>query len=222
MITLTPHECRVLGVMIEKAQTTPAQYPLTLNGLVTGCNQRNNRDPVLDLDETAVMDALDGLRQKKLVMLVDMAGSRVPKYRHLAREGLGVETAALVVLAELLMRGPQTLGELRGRASRMFELESMEVVTNVLRRLMDLPEPMVRELPPSPGTRAVRYAQLLCPELHPLDHVGHAEADHAVAPGDADLAQRVAKLEAETAALRQWISQMATALGVPDPTQRSA
>ena len=133
MDTLTPDECRVLGVLIEKAQTTPGQYPLSLNALVNGANQRSNRLPVTDLAESAVLVAVDGLRAKGLAREVMLSSSRVAKYRHVARDALQVSTSELVVLAELLLRGPQTVGELRGRASRMNPLESIEVVSNLLK-----------------------------------------------------------------------------------------
>src|SRR3954471_3407198 len=166
MIQLSPDESRVLGVLVEKATTTPEQYPLSLNAVVNGANQKNNRDPVLTMEEGAAFEALEGLRAKGLVVRVDMAGSRVNKYRHQAGEALHVRAAERAVLAELLLRGPQTLGELRGRASRMHPLESLDVVKNALRGLSVRDEPLVRDLPPSPGSRAERYAQLLCPEAH--------------------------------------------------------
>ena len=169
MVELTPDESRVFGVLVEKAATTPEQYPLSLNAVVNGCNQKNNRDPVLALDEGRVFDALEGLRAKGLVVRSDMAGSRVNKYRHQANDVLRVRPGELAVLAELLLRGPQTLGELRGRASRMHPLESLEDVKQMLRALSERSEPLVRDLPPSPGSRAERYAQLLCPDLPPLD-----------------------------------------------------
>jgi len=159
----------VLGVLVEKAQTTPAQYPLTLNSVITACSQKSNRDPVREYDEDAVMTALDGLRAKGLVRELSMEGSRVPKYRHIAREALGIDTPQLVILAELLLRGPQTTGELRTTASRMHPLESGEAVQAILQSLASRPEPLARELPPPPGSRAPRWAQLLCPDLHPLE-----------------------------------------------------
>jgi uncharacterized protein YceH (UPF0502 family) len=168
MIHLTPEEARVLGVMVEKAHTVPGQYPITINGLISGCNQKNNREPVTSYDEERVLDALSALRQKGLAVTVDMAGSRVLKYKHNARETLGVGTAELVVLAEMLLRGPQTLGELRGRASRMHPLESLEVVEGVLRNLTERAEPLVQRIDSEPGGRAERYMQLLCPTSHPL------------------------------------------------------
>src|SRR5579864_727012 len=111
MIELTPDESRVLGVLIEKALTTPDQYPLTLNAVLNGANQKNNRDPVVAIDDACAFEALEGLRVKRLVVRAEMAGSRVNKYRHQAGETLHVRTAELAILAELLLRGPQTLGE---------------------------------------------------------------------------------------------------------------
>src|SRR5881227_868785 len=108
MIQLTPAESRVLGVLIEKAASTPDQYPLTLNAVVNGSNQKNNRDPVLTLDDNRAFEALEGLRAKKLVVRADMAGSRVNKYKHLAGETLAARPAEVAILAEMLLRGPQT------------------------------------------------------------------------------------------------------------------
>ena len=154
MIQLTPDESRVLGVLIEKAFTTPDQYPLTLNAVVNGSNQKNNRDPVTTLDDTRAFDALEGLRGKGLVVRADMAGSRVNKFKHQTGDTLHVRPAEVALLAELLLRGPQTLGELRGRASRMQPFESIEAVKNMLGALMSREEPLVKELPPAPGSRA--------------------------------------------------------------------
>ena len=224
MITLTKDECRVLGVLVEKALTTPAQYPLTLNAVTVGCNQKNNRDPVTNFDEERVFDAIDKLRQRGLVRELMLSGSRVSKFRHMAREVMEVTTAELVVLTELMLRGPQTLGELRGRASRMHPIESLEEVQATVEGLMNRPEPMVRELPAAPGTRAKRYVQLLCPDLHPLDHVtgGGDDGDEpgGVARSEAtrsDLDLRVEQLEAEVRALRAAVQKLAAAMGEGDP-----
>lgn len=168
---LTPNECRVLGTIIEKAQTVASQYPITLNALITGCNQKNNRSPVTSLDETAVLDALDGLREKKLVSEVMLSGSRVSKYRHLARETIPVSTLELVVLAELMLRGPQSLAELRTNASRMHAIESTESARSVLDGLLtphNERSALVKEIPAPPGGRGTRFTQLLCPDLHSL------------------------------------------------------
>ncbi|MCI0362711.1 MAG: YceH family protein [Phycisphaerales bacterium] len=217
MLNLTPHECRVLGVLVEKAQTTPQQYPLTLNALVNGANQKNNREPVTNLSEEQVLQALDGLRGKGLAREVMLSGSRVEKFRHVAREVLEVSTSELVILTELLLRGPQTIGELRGRASRMHPLESTEIVKNVLDSLMARAEPMVRELPPAPGDRAARYAQLLSPDLHPIDAAAPAspgkDLSERAAGAGSNLEDRVERLESELAELRQVVQRIARTVG---------
>ncbi len=207
-VTLAADEARVLGTLIEKAQTTPNQYPLTLNSLVTGINQKNNRWPVVTIDEERALRALDTLRAKGLVREVALSGSRVEKFRHVAREALEVSTHELVILAELWLRGPQTVGELRGRASRMHPFESLEVAENVLQSLAKREPPFVRELPPAPGSRAGRWVQLLAPNLHPLDsHApssGGDDGDHAPSGGEIGaLAARVSALEAELAAIKK-------------------
>jgi uncharacterized protein YceH (UPF0502 family) len=227
VLQLTPIESRVLGVLIEKAQTTPQQYPLSLNALTSGCNQKNNREPVTNFSDEQVFDALESLRVKGLVREVMLTGSRVQKYRHIAREVIEIGTSELVILAELLLRGPQTIGELRGRASRMHPFESTEIVKNVLDSLMSRAEPLVKQLPPAPGDRAARYAQLLCPELHPLDAgppaasegggmsggrgpwaAGRSGEAAAGAARDQDLIERVEALEREVAQLRQAIDTL--------------
>jgi uncharacterized protein YceH (UPF0502 family) len=221
---LEPLECRVLGVMIEKAQTVQSQYPLTLNALLSGCNQRNNRQPVLSVEEDDVLHALDHLRGKGLAREVMMSGSRVPKFKHDARDGLSVGTSGLVILAELLLRGPQTVGELRTRASRMHPLESVDVVEAVLSDLAGRDEPMVRRIGPAPGGRADRWVQLLCPDLHPLNEGGAAgAAAPASAPAAAGAAAaphaapaddgRVDELERRIAALEAVVRRLATSLG---------
>ena len=217
MIQLKPDECRVLGVLIEKAQTTQAQYPLSLNALATGCSQKNNRNPVAEYSEERALDAIDGLRAKKLAAELMLSGSRVSKFKHSGREGLQVDTAQLVLLAELMLRGPQSLGELRQNASRMHPLESLEAVQSALRQLMDRPEPLARELPPSPGSRATRFVQLLCPALHPLNVATGPQAKDA--EPDPALAARVERLEAEVRALRAWAESMAIELGVKPPRE---
>src|SRR5437868_4374278 len=123
MIQLSPDESRVLGVLIEKATTTPEQYPLSLNAIVNGASQKNNRDPVLTMSEEQANEAVEGLRGKGLLVRIDQLGSRVHKYRHSVIETLHVRAGEAAILAELLLRGPQTLGELRGRASRMHAME---------------------------------------------------------------------------------------------------
>jgi uncharacterized protein len=223
MISLTPNEARVLGVLVEKAQTTPAQYPMSLNAMVAGANQKNNRYPVTNLSEEQVFEALEGLRTKRLANEVMLSGSRVQKYRHIARETLEVQTSELVILTELLLRGPQTIGELRGRASRMHPLESTEIVKNILDSLAQKSEPMVKELPPAPGDRAPRYMQLLSPNLHPeAPSVPPAYSQRTTidAPSGSanhdDLVERVTHLETELTELKHQVNRLAESLGAAD------
>lgn len=215
MIELSPDEARVIGVLIEKAQTTPDQYPLTLNAVINGANQKNNRHPLTSIDDNAALTALISLRNKGLVVQQDSPGQRTARYRHTFKEGAAVNTPEMVLLAELFLRGPQTLGELRGHASRMHAFDSLEMVRNTLDQLMSRPEPLVKQLPPSPGSRAERYIQLMCPDIHPLDEA--APVPSAPTSPSATLADRISQLEAEVAKLRSALSKIATELGIADP-----
>ena len=233
MVQLTSDECRVLGVLVEKAHTVASQYPMSLNSIVVGCNQKSNRHPVMAIDEDRVVRALEGLRDKHLVLFADTAGSRVMKYRHNCREALQVGTNELVVLVELLLRGPQTAGEIRTRASRMHPLGSLDEVQNLLKFMMDRESPLVRRVEPAPGSRAQRYAQLLCPHLHRLDEPAGEDAPDDSAPGAkaarpsatapgpsataaSGLASRVEMLEGDLMRLRRAVEQLANALGETD------
>jgi uncharacterized protein YceH (UPF0502 family) len=201
--------------MVEKAHTAPQQYPMSLNALAAGCNQKNNRDPIINLSDEQVSEAIDGLREKNLAREVVLSGSRVDKFRQTAREGLAVDTNQLVILAELLLRGPQTVGELRSRASRMHSLESTVIVKNILESLMNRGEghPLVRQLPPAPGDRSPRYAQLLCPTLHPLDAAPGSSPTRD--GGDDELTMRIDALEKEVAHLRGIVRQLAESMNKP-------
>jgi uncharacterized protein YceH (UPF0502 family) len=207
MIELTPDESRVLGVLIEKSTTTPEQYPLSLNALTSGCNQKNNRDPVLTMSEDAVFDAVESLRGKGLVIRIEAgAGSRVHRFRHNATDTLHVRAGELAILAELLLRGPQTQGELRGRASRMAPMDSLDVVRDMLRALSERPEPLVRQIAPAPGSRAERYLQLLSPDSN---EVGETEgAALPLTHANSGLSERVERLEAEVAELKAKIERL--------------
>jgi uncharacterized protein YceH (UPF0502 family) len=218
MVQLTPDEARVLGVLIEKSTTTPEQYPLSLNAVVAGANQKNNRDPVLNMTEDQAFDALESLRAKGLVVRIEAgAGSRVHRFRHNATDTLHVRAGELAILAELLLRGPQTQGELRGRASRMHPMETLDVIRDMLRALGERPEPLVRQLPPAPGSRAEQYVQLLAPDAHEVEIAPVACAPGAqVAPtnaADAELSDRVTKLEADVAELREAMQRLMESLG---------
>jgi hypothetical protein len=204
-VKLAANEARVFGVLVEKALTTPESYPLTLNAATNAANQKSNRDPVLSLDETEVAIALEGLVQKHLARKVFLEHSRVEKYSHRGGEMLNLPTAALATLAELLMRGPQTLGELRTRVSRMSKIESLEKMIEALHPLME--RDYAQRIDPAPGSRAERYVQLLCPDLHPLDR-----ASSPALPQSPGLADRVEKLEADVAQLRSQLEELAAKL----------
>ncbi len=228
MVHLTADECRVVGVLVEKAHTVASQYPMSLNALVTGCNQKSNRNPVMVINEDRVVKALEGLRAKGLVLFADTSGSRVMKYRHNCRETIEVGTNELVVLTELLLRGPQTAGEIRNRAGRMHPLGTLEELGNLLEFMMERDEPLIRSVSPAPGSRAGRYAQLLCPHLHRLDEASGREVGAAAPPapatavsltadaGSGGLASRIEKLDADVRRIAQAVEQLAEALGEED------
>jgi len=214
-IQLDPNEARVFGVLVEKALTTPEQYPLTLNAVTNGANQKSNRDPVLALDEDQVAAALERLVQKYLARKVFPANSRVEKYLHNGKDGLGLQARELSIMAELLMRGPQTAGELRSRASRMQPFDSLDELIATLEPMIE--GGFVKRLPPAPGSRAERYAQLLSPDLHPLDAPAPKYTSLAPEPsGPAtpvrDLTARIEALEAEVRSLREQCRELAARL----------
>jgi uncharacterized protein len=200
---LTAPEQRVLGCLIEKRWTTPEQYPLSLNALRLTCNQSTNRDPVVDYDDATVREAAERLQRYGLARLASGHGSRATKYRHLAEEALGLAREELAVLAVLLLRGPQTPGELKTRAERMAGLSTLEDVERVLRQLID--RGYAVRLQRRPGQKEERFAHLL----------GEAQAPSAEAPpapeapsADGDLAARVAALETAVDALRSELADL--------------
>lgn len=200
-IVLTTTEIRVLGCLIEKEMTTPDYYPLTLNGLTTACNQKSNRNPELNLDETDVVKALDKLRFKGMAMQASGEGSRVPKYRHTLAEKMYFEPEQLAILCELFVRGPQTLGELRTRCERMHPFTDTTAIENVLTELNDSGEPLVVKLPRQPGQKEQRYAHLFSgpPEIHEsVDEPPPESARIKVAEEEV----RISRLEQELSALR--------------------
>lgn len=218
MIQLSPVECRVLGTLVEKAQTTPNQYPLTLNALTNGCNQKNNRDPLLELSEDEVLDAVDGLKAKSLAREAIMTGSRVNKFKHVIRDALSINVAEMAVLTELLLRGPQSAGELKTRCDRLVPpgttpgVGSPEAVLDVLDGLLKREEPMVRRLERRPGERSERYMQLLCPTLHPLDGPvpgGAAPVGRGSATGgDVEVMEKLSEVMERLRVLEERISRL--------------
>jgi uncharacterized protein YceH (UPF0502 family) len=200
--TLTDIEVRVLGALIEKEITTPDYYPLSLNSLVAACNQTSNRDPVMHLDESAVIDATDGLRDKKLVHKVDRGESRVVKYRHVLYEALNWGRPVIAVMCVLMLRGPQTAGEIRTRSGRLYDFTSLDEVELTLNSLMSGDSPLVVRLPRQPGQKELRYAHLLSGEVS----FTSPEPEPAEATSTADN-DRIARLEQEIEELKRQFAE---------------
>ena len=178
-IFLNSVEARVLGALVEKDITTPDYYPLSLNALVNACNQKNNRDPVMTLDEAAVREALDGLHNKNLAGPASGADRRVTKYEHRLQEMFNFTRGETAILCVLLLRGPQTPGELRARTERMHHFEDLPEVQSSLQRLMQRDPPLAKVLPRQPGTKESRYMHLLSGDMK---DPGMADAGEARAP----------------------------------------
>jgi len=205
MDTLTETEIRVLGSLIEKDITTPEYYPLSLNALINACNQKSNRDPVMRLSEDAVRAALDGLQRQRMAGPARGADSRVTKYEQRLQEVFNFTRAEIAVLCVLLLRGPQTPGELRGRAERMHRFETLDDVQSALQKLMQRELPLAKVLRRQPGTKESRYAHLLAGDIV------EAETERPVgAPVEtnADDAARIAHLEQEVVELRKDLAEV--------------
>jgi uncharacterized protein YceH (UPF0502 family) len=199
-------ETRVLGSLVEKDVTTPDYYPLSLNALVTACNQKNNRDPVMNLGEDTVRQALDTLQQKRLAGPTGSADSRVTKYEHRLQEAFNFTRGETAVLCVLLLRGPQTPGELRGRTERMHRFEDLDEVQSTLQRLLQRDPPLARVLPRQPGTKESRYKHLLAVDTEETtDDVARAPAS---VPNNSASADRMTRLQQEVADLRKEISDL--------------
>jgi uncharacterized protein YceH (UPF0502 family) len=198
-------EVRVLGSLAEKEITTPDYYPLSLNALLNACNQKSNRDPLMALDERVVTQALDSLNEKSLAGQVTSADSRVPKYAHRLQEVFNFDRREMAVLCVLLLRGPQTPGELRGRAERMYKFDDLAVVESALRHLMERDPPLVKKLARQPGTKESRYAHLLAGDVE--GWIAPAEAPPVAATGGQD-EQRITRLETEVQSLRTEIAAL--------------
>jgi len=208
-LDLSPVEARILGCLLEKERTVPESYPLTLNSLVSACNQTTNREPVTAYDERTVEAGIGGLREKKLVTVVFGAGSRVQKYRHNLSEHFELDRQDFAVMCMLLLRGPQTAGELRSRTERLYHFPSLEELDACLAGLQRGGSPLIKLLAQQPGQKERRYVELLSAEPEggwqaasyeapPMTHMAH------MARGDA----RVEALEAEVAAVREELAAL--------------
>jgi uncharacterized protein YceH (UPF0502 family) len=200
---LTDVEVRVLGSLVEKQVTTPEYYPLTLNALMLACNQKNNRTPVTSYDETTVAQALETLREKNLAYVFYGSTSRVPKYKHVLPEVMHLTQPELALMCVLLLRGPQTTGELATRAFRLHEFSGLEEVEATLNSLITRePDPLVKRLPRQPGQKEARFAHLLSGE------VSIYAAPEEVAPTRTRGNDRVAALEAEIETLKAEVGML--------------
>jgi len=208
-------EARVLGVLVEKQLTTPDQYPLTVNATTSGCNQKSNRDPVMDIAESQVQHSLEKLMVRGYAGLVHSAGGRTDRYRHNLAEHLKLNKPQLALLAVMLLRGPQTAGELKTRCARMVDFESPSAIDEAAAPMIE--RGFAARLAPAPGSRAARYAQLLSPSSHPQDSAptaaSAAPAASPQAAGAPSLTQRVSDLEAQVTELRTELARLTEQLG---------
>jgi uncharacterized protein YceH (UPF0502 family) len=208
-VNLTETETRVLGSLIEKDITTPDYYPLSLNALVNACNQKNNRDPVMTLDEATVRDALASLQEKRMAGPASGADSRVTKFEHRLQEVFNFDRREIAIVCVLLLRGPQTPGELRSRTDRMYHFEALDDIVSTLDRLAHRDPPLAAILPRQPGTKESRYMHLFSgepPTTSDAENVLVARAPSTA--GTSSTADRLATLEEEVARLRQELSEI--------------
>ena len=205
MKILSEVETRVLGSLVEKELTTPDYYPLSLNALLNACNQKSNRDPVMNLNENAVSQALRSLDKEGLAGRADGMDNRVTKFEHRLQEGFNFDRREIAILCELLLRGPQTPGELRSRADRMHPFDDLGQVQSTLQRLAQREPPVVKMLPRQPGTKESRYAHLLSGDVQIQAPVGIPETatTHRTADGE-----RIARLENELSALQNEVANL--------------
>ncbi|NCD33856.1 MAG: DUF480 domain-containing protein [Spartobacteria bacterium] len=213
--TLTTEEVRILGCLIEKAMTTPDYYPMTINALVAACNQKSNRQPVMELYDKAVKRALDNLRvNHHLSCLFSASGSRVPKFMHTLDEQYGLSPEELAVLSELFLRGPQTPGELRGRCSRMADFPDISTVDTALSSLMSAREEcFVKQLPVQTGRREARWIHLFGGEIDEEEEDASSRMDAEETPYHTaeEEKDRIALLEQEISTLKQQIDELKAA-----------
>ena len=201
-IVLDYVEARVLGALLEKEITTPDYYPLSLNALINACNQKSNRDPVVNLDESSVRTALNALHDNLLARSVSAADSRVTKYEHRLQEAFNFDRREAAIFCELLLRGPQTPGELRSRAERMHHFDDLGEVQSALQRLISRDPPLVKVLARQPGTKESRYLQLLCGDAEPV------AAHETPAANSSESGGKLSRLEGEVSELRRDIAEL--------------
>ncbi len=199
---LTEIEVRIIGALIEKQLTTPEYYPLTLNALVAACNQKTNREPVVAYTDQEVQKSLDELREKNLAYVFYGSTSRVPKYKHILDKVFELESSEIAVICVLMLRGAQTLGELRERTGRLYEFSGLGEVQETLDNLMRLDDPLVLKVERQAGQKEVRYAHLLSGEANAAVYTPKAVSVSAAG------SERIEKLEAEVAAMRNEISEL--------------
>jgi len=215
---LTPAEARVLGTLMEKARTVPDSYPLSLNVLLLGCNQKSSREPVMELSEADITTALDKLQALNLVR--QASGSRVARYEHNFQRGVGVPEQSAVLLGLLMLRSAQTAGELRLNAERWYRFADISSVEGFLEELQDRADDkggaLVVKLPRAPGTREQRWMHLLCGAVDAASYTAPSAGGAAASGG---LVERVAALEAEVAELRRTVQYLCTELGLSPPGQ---
>ena len=206
-IVLNEIEARILGALLEKEITTPDYYPLSLNSLVNACNQKSNRDPVMNLDEGSVRDALRTLHDNSLARSVSAADSRVTKYEHRLQEAFNFDRREAALFCELLLRGPQTPGELRTRAERMHPFDDLSEAQSALQRLMNRAPPLVKVLARQPGTKESRYIHLLSGDAKPVSSTAAREVAAALEQEKMDgfsrLSSEMAELRRDVADLKQ-------------------
>jgi uncharacterized protein len=202
-IILNPAEARVLGALIEKDITTPDYYPLSLNALINACNQKNNREPVTNFDEETVRLALRNLSDKRLAGPASGADGRVTKYEHRLQEVFNFTRPETAILCVLLLRGPQTPGELRGRTERMHRFEDLDEVLSGLQQLMRREPPLAKALGRRPGTKEIRYAHLLSGDVEAWEPPAESASS-----GVTDENERVAHLEAQVSALQSEVAEL--------------
>jgi len=205
--SLSDIEARVLGALVEKEITTPEYYPLSLNALVNACNQKSNREPVMTLDEDAVRSAIRSLNELGLTRFASSADSRVGKYEHRLNESFNFHRHEIAILCVLLLRGPQTPGELRTRTERMYAFEDLESVHNALNLLGKREPPLVKVLPRQPGTKESRYVHLLSP-VADAERVSAVERNYSEQSSSEPRGDRLAAMEAELGQLRSEIAAL--------------